>query len=523
MRAAAYIRVSTPGQVEEGHSLEAQTQDIYAFANVKGWDIIATYADEGMSGSLADRPGLVRLLRDAEAGLFEVVIVHKVDRFFRDLAGFLSALSRLNEANVSFLSVRENIDFTSPWGKLALVILATIAEIFLDMLRDETMKGKKQRVRKGMWNGSIPNGYCLGNCSSCNDYNGPGYCPNVGRENIGDGRNLAPHPLDSIAVRKMFEWYVHGDHSDADIAERINSYEHVLPDGTVVHFRSRGRGQGSGFPPGPYGKDTIRSMLQHVVYTGVITYKGDALPGNHPAIIDEESFAQAQRVRRLRGTNPQSQNTTSKAMARAFLLTGILRCGQCGSQMRGQTGAKKVRFYQCVNRLQKKQPCRQPMVKAEPLEQALVQLVQSVRIPEEGREQVLAKAFPHCDVAAIEMQEAELRARYERVVELYLAGKIKRTKFDEEELAYRRDAVRLTSGQSGAILEAVRLVTRFPTLWETSTVLEQKAVLQTILSTVHIRGEKIEGVQPQPGFYALFEYWSYGSDGDRPPPKVKKR
>ena len=518
MRAAAYTRVSTPGQAEEGHSLEAQIHDIRVFAELKGWQLAATYVDEGLSGSLADRPSLMRLLHDAEAGLFEVVIVHKVDRFFRDLAGFLGALKRLNEANVSFISVRESIDFTSPWGKLALVILATIAEIFLDMLREETMKGKRQRVREGLWNGSIPTGYCLGLCAHCADPNGPGYCPRVGCETVGDGHNLVLHPIDSVAVRMMFEWYVTGDYSDADIARAINTYNHHLPDGTLIHPRTRGRGHGSNHPPGPYGKDTIRSLLRNEVFTGLVTYKGETTPGNHPIIVDPELFAKAQHVRKLRGNTPHSDRETARAKARVFPLTGILRCAGCGGGLRGQGSPQGVRYYRCVNRMQRKRPCRQRMVRADVIEEEIAALICSVQIPLLLREDVFLTVFPQLQLADVERDEAELHARYDRAVELFLSGKIDRTRLDKEELAYRRDLARLTGGQAGAILKAVRLIDSFSTLWEAAAAkpLEQRAILQTILSAVHTRDKQIEGVEPQAGFYALFEYCSYGSDGRRP-------
>lgn len=65
------------------------------------------------------------------------------------------------------------------------------------------------------------------------DPNGPGYCPYVGRENVGDGANLVLHPIDSVALHKMFEWYATGGYSDADIAEALNSYEYALPSGEI--------------------------------------------------------------------------------------------------------------------------------------------------------------------------------------------------------------------------------------------------------------------------------------------------
>lgn len=511
MRVAAYIRVSTVGQVEEGHSLEAQLQDIQTFASNKGWTMVEVYSDEGISGSLSERPGLTRILRDAEAGLFEVVMVHKVDRFFRDLNGFMAALKRLNDANVTLISVTQNIDFTSPWGKLALVILATIAEIFLDILKEETVKGKLQRARKGLWNGSIPFGYCNGICSNCTDPNGPGYCPYVGRADVGDGDNLVMHPIESVATRLMFDWYTTGQYSDGDIADKINAYEHRLPDGRIVRFRSKGRGGSDEFPPGPFGKDTIRSLLQRPFYKGVVTYKDQELPGNHPMIVEPELYERAQLVRRTKGHNPQSQR--SEKQARVFLLTGILQCAECGGRMRGQSSNQGVRYYQCVNRAQAKADCSQVMVRADPLEEQLVEIIKHVRIPAEWREEILSQIFPNTDVSEIERRRVELKIRYDKAVELYLSDKIDREKLDQEELTFRREIALLTTGQNHIILEAIKLVTQFQDLWEVADPIEKKKLLQTMFEGVRVRGQTIESVQPKGPFYPFFEYWSSGSDG----------
>jgi hypothetical protein len=160
--------------------------------------------------------------------------VDKVDRFYRHLQGLLSALDELNDHGVTFVSVKENLDFSTPWGKLALTVLGMLAEIYIDNLREETSKGLRARARKGLWNGSIPVGYCRGNCSRCEDPNGEGYCPNFGQSDLNPDFpdvSLIAHPIESVAVTLAFDWYATGKCSDADVAERLNAYRHRLPDG----------------------------------------------------------------------------------------------------------------------------------------------------------------------------------------------------------------------------------------------------------------------------------------------------
>ena len=177
LRAVGYRRVSMREQVD-GFSLDAQDNNIRKYAEDHGWEVTGIYTDAGISAKRdSERPQHMQLMKDAEAHKFDVVIVDKIDRFYRHLGGLLNALDRLKEDNVFFVSVQERLDFTTPWGKLTLTVLGMLAEIYIDNLRQETTKGKVQRARDGYWNGNIPYGYCRGLCSNCKDANGAGYCP----------------------------------------------------------------------------------------------------------------------------------------------------------------------------------------------------------------------------------------------------------------------------------------------------------------------------------------------------------
>ena len=210
LRAVGYRRVSSQEQTE-GHSLDAQTTHIQNFVQMQGWNLVKIYTDAGVSAKKgSQRPGFEQMLKDAGDGQFDVVVVDKIDRFYRHLIGLLSALEQLNNHGISFASVQEKLDFTTPWGKLMLTVLGKLAEIYLDNLRQETKKGHQQRARSGYWNGSPPFGYCKGLCSKCTDPNGKDYCPNYGGSDLSNGRILVAHPIESIGVKLAFEWYATG-------------------------------------------------------------------------------------------------------------------------------------------------------------------------------------------------------------------------------------------------------------------------------------------------------------------------
>jgi site-specific DNA recombinase len=158
MKVAIYTRVSSEEQVD-GYSLSAQEEQARRFAEFKGWTVVALYEEPGRSGKSDLRPVFQQMIRDAEAHQFDVILVHKLDRFSRNVLDVLSYLKRLHQYDVSFTSVTEDFDFTTPMGRMLLTLLAAFAEWYLSNLSHETAKGKAERARKGDWNGTLPFGY----------------------------------------------------------------------------------------------------------------------------------------------------------------------------------------------------------------------------------------------------------------------------------------------------------------------------------------------------------------------------
>jgi len=224
LRAVGYRRVSMREQVD-GFSLDAQENNIRQYVESQGWEFVDLYTDAGISAKKdSHRPSLERLIKDAESHRFDVIVVDKVDRFYRHLRGLLGALDQLNNWNIAFVSVQERLDFTTVWGKLTLTVLGTLAEIYIDNLRQETRKGKLQRARDGNWNGNIPYGYCRGLCSACKEPNGEGYCPDFGKPDKSNGKRLVVHPVESLVVRLVYDWYLSNLESDGHIAKRLMGY-----------------------------------------------------------------------------------------------------------------------------------------------------------------------------------------------------------------------------------------------------------------------------------------------------------
>ena len=159
-RVRCYYRYSSDEQAD-GWSIEAQDKACKTFVAVHpNWEINGKpYIDEAWSGKTVNRPAFQQMLADARAGQFDILICHKLDRFSRSLVDVLLTLDDLQKCNVTFASAAEAIDFTTPTGRMMLVILAFFAEWYLQNLSAETIKGKVARFEAGYWNGDLRFGY----------------------------------------------------------------------------------------------------------------------------------------------------------------------------------------------------------------------------------------------------------------------------------------------------------------------------------------------------------------------------
>ena len=158
LRVAGYIRVSDESQIE-GHSLDAQRTEIRRWCEQRGYDLVRIYIELGKSAHtdrIERRPQLVALLRDAEAGQFDIVVVHNIDRWSRNVGVQRQALQRLVNAKVGFASVSEDIDFTTAAGRLLLTTMGGVAEFFSDQLGFHVKKSQRVRADSGLPGGPNP-------------------------------------------------------------------------------------------------------------------------------------------------------------------------------------------------------------------------------------------------------------------------------------------------------------------------------------------------------------------------------
>jgi len=126
-----------------------QLRDLRELTGRRGFDIVEEYCDEGISGSKDSRPGLNRLLADAEAGKFSVVLVWKLDRLGRSLIHLVRLLEDFRRFGIELVSFSEGLDFTTTTGKLLFQIISAFAEFERDCIRERVRAGMRNAKAKG--------------------------------------------------------------------------------------------------------------------------------------------------------------------------------------------------------------------------------------------------------------------------------------------------------------------------------------------------------------------------------------
>ncbi len=313
-KVAIYVRVSTTNQVEEGYSIDEQKDKLSSYCHIKDWSIYNIYTDGGFSGSNTERPALEQLIKDAKKKLFDTVLVYKLDRLSRSQKDTLYLIEEIFIKNgIEFLSLQENFDTSTPFGKAMIGLLAVFAQLEREQIKERMQLGKLGRAKSGksmMW-ARTSYGY---------DYH-----KETGTVTINE--------LEAIAVRDIFNSYLAGM-SITKLRDKLNDKYPKTPN---WHYR------------------IIRGILANPVYCGYNQYKGRIYPGNHEPIITEEIYNKTQEELKIRQIAAAEFSNNPRPFRAKYMLSGIAQCGYCGAPLQitlgtiRKDGSRNIR-YQCKNR-----------------------------------------------------------------------------------------------------------------------------------------------------------------------------
>lgn len=315
LRVALYVRVSTQEQANEGYSIGEQIDRLKKYCEAMGWEVYKIYTDPGYSGGDTDRPGLKNMIKDVQAGAVDKVVVYKLDRLSRSQLDTLYLIEKVFLANnTDFVSMSENFDTSTPFGRAMIGILAVFAQLEREQIKERMNMGKEARAKEGKWGGGStePIGY---------DYD--------------PSRDLLiVNEYEAMQVRELFEIFLTG------IA--LRRIETIFLEKGYKHKH------------GAWDPKSMKRVLGNKLYLGYIRYHTEYYKAEHTPIIDEETFEKAQVLLQERaeaftstGYQPGKQTT---------YLGGLLFCKRCGGRLskqlnsRYREGKPKVYWYMCYSK-----------------------------------------------------------------------------------------------------------------------------------------------------------------------------
>jgi site-specific DNA recombinase len=308
MRLAGYVRVSRVGG-REGESFISpteQTERLQAWCKAHGHQLVRIAEDLDVSGGEAQRPQLLHILDDIEAGKLDGLIVAKLDRFARNISHAVAMLDRIHHAGGQFVSVSEGFDSTTPAGRLALNMLLAFAQFELERIRDQWTDVVQRMISRGIHPGAVPP---------------VGYT----RDDTG---HLHPSPQAHL-ISEAFRRRAAGDTLSA----------------ITRWLQAEGLQTARG---GPVSRSTVFGLLTNRAYLGEARSGELVNREAHPALTDEVTFARAQQAKP--GRPPRHQQPA--------VLGGLVRCQGCRYAMSPIMREGKRR-YRCLGR-QNQRACPAP-------------------------------------------------------------------------------------------------------------------------------------------------------------------
>ena len=301
-RIGLYARVSTEMQTD-GYSIQGQLNQLTEYCQFQGYEVVNEYTDRGISGKTMQRPELQRMLKDANEGKLDCIMVYKTNRLARNTSDLLNIVEELYKINVEFFSLTEKIEIASSTGKLMLQILASFAEFERNTIVENVYNGQRQRAIEGYYQGNLPLGY----------------------DKVPDSKKeLMINQHEANIVKYIFDSYAKG-HGYRKIANALNHKGYVTKKGK------------------PFSISSITYIISNPFYIGKIQFakyrhwsdkrrKGlneepIIADGKHAPIIDRNLWDKVQFKRQESRKKPQVHGKGTN------LLTGIVKCPKCGAAM----------------------------------------------------------------------------------------------------------------------------------------------------------------------------------------------
>lgn len=448
LRVAIYARVSTHEQVIEGYSINEQIERMTAYCKAKNWIIGKQYIDAGISGKDTNRPALQELLLHITKGLYNAVIVYKLDRLSRNQKDTLILIEDyFLKNNVDFISITENFDTSTPFGRAMVGLLAVFAQLEREQIKERMLIGMEGRIKKGKFHGA-------------------GITP-IGYEYI-NGK-LIINDFEAMQIREIHRLYQAGNNCSV-IADSLNQ-------------------KGLTHKYGKWSAHRVRAILLNSLYSGYVKSGSLIAPGEHTPIVSEEVFQATIRLHDNKIT-PRSKTPVS-------LLTGILYCQKCGARF-CYCRVHDFKYYACYSRSKRKknmiknENCKNKIWRGDDLDSAVINEIYKLKLEQtshpkqtEDKEKIIKKQIKHID------------NQISRLLDLYgikqlslteIQNKIEPLKTLKDKLENEIIFIRKESENKKDILN---LIPQIKDIMQKATLSEKRALIQSLIQKIEIDDDDI--------------------------------
>ena len=497
MRAAGYIRVSSESQVDGG-SLPAQNHLVVNECKSRDWELVGVYREEGRSAhseSINQRPVFKQLLEDARKKRFDIVVVHTLDRWSRNLRVTLESLKILAENDIGLVSITENIDYTTAQGKLFTQMLGSFAEYFSESLSTHVKKGHSERARSGRHLGGIPFGYL--SCWSGKDGSRVLACV---EEHSGGIHQISE---EAEAISELFRRYAAGATSTADLAIWMNEQGFRTRNNKRLPTHDGNETSGPRF----FTNSSIRGILHNRFYAGSVKHGKDYLQGEHEPVISTELL---ESVRIMLSKNSGRSATIGRRRTRTYLLKGLARCADCGMNLWAQTYRNGNRYYreQRATRSHGECPAQGGSVPCEQVDDQIVKIFGSIKLPSDWEQRVVAKIQTKDEVARVIQERGRVNEKLRRLGLAFVDG-LYETEYRRQKQSLLTRLESLVIPEVDVAKEAGQLICNLPALWDHASLDERHRLLSSIVQAVRIdlkRAGIIKSIELKPPFTEIGEH-----------------
>jgi len=493
-RVALYARVSSDMQVE-GKSIDAQLAEMREYAQAQGWKIVDEYVDAGFSAKSTKRPEFQRMMQDMKEGRFDIILVHDLSRLSRSIYDVFDIFADLGERNVGFASVKEQqFDYSKPTDRFVLQMLSLLNQYYIDILREHVKKSKRQRVRQGLHNASIPPyGYQLSDSPD---------------------KPMEINPKEAEIVRFIFERYATKRYSMQEIADELYRQGYRTR-GRWAHRKRRQGAESEALESDPYRftADGVRDILHNRFYIGEVVYgyrdkDPDVHQGAHTPLISRELWDQTREALQTRRAKTRAYYKTHHV----YPLAGIIHCAICGVPMRAQAANNRQRYYREMSHKRGVHcPNNNLGADADRVEGQLGHIFEHISLPADWQEAVDSYLGIEDEWMQIERNRQKLEKELESLRHLYRIGAYDHLENKDElfqtELRALQDRLKsLPIADPEAIYEAANALTLMQEIWEEATLEEKRGLVQDSIRRVDmdVTEPLVTAIYPHPEFLPLF-------------------